>query len=77
VKALPLEQPTEYHGGSYFYSPTKVQKARDLLRQQELAEEQTTTLKGRESTCTRESEAGQASGSSTEERSEGSRSDSM
>jgi hypothetical protein len=39
-KALPLEQPDEYHGGSYFYSPTKVEKARELLRQQELEEEQ-------------------------------------
>jgi membrane protein involved in colicin uptake len=39
-KALPLEQPDEYHGGSYFYSPTKVEKARDCLRQQELEAEQ-------------------------------------
>jgi membrane protein involved in colicin uptake len=39
-KALPLEQPNNYHGGSYFYSPTKVEKARELLRQQELEEEQ-------------------------------------
>jgi hypothetical protein len=39
-KALPLEQPEEHHGGAYFYSPTKVQKARDRLRQQELEEEQ-------------------------------------
>jgi hypothetical protein len=37
---MPLEQPDDYHGGSYFYSPTKVKKARDLLRQQELQEEQ-------------------------------------
>jgi hypothetical protein len=39
-KALPLEQPDEYHSGSYFYSPTKVEKARDCLRQQELEAEQ-------------------------------------
>jgi hypothetical protein len=39
-KALPLEPEEEYHGGAVFWSPRKVDKARDRLRQQELEEEQ-------------------------------------
>jgi hypothetical protein len=39
-KALPLEAEEEYHGGAVFWSPRKVEKARDRLRQQELEEEQ-------------------------------------
>jgi len=39
-KALPLEQPEEYHGGAVFWSPRKVKEARDRQLQQGLEEEQ-------------------------------------
>jgi hypothetical protein len=39
-KALPLEQPEEYHGGAVFWSPRKVKEARDRQVQQGLEEEQ-------------------------------------
>ena len=39
-KALPLEQPEEYHGGAIFWSPRKIKEARDRQRQQELKEKQ-------------------------------------
>ena len=39
-KALPLEQPEEYHGGAIFWSPRKIKEARDRQRQQELEEKQ-------------------------------------
>jgi hypothetical protein len=39
-KALPLEQPEDYHGGAVFWSPRKVKEARDCQHQQELEEEQ-------------------------------------
>ena len=39
-KPLPLEQPDEYHGGAIFWSPKKVQEARDRLQQREAEEEQ-------------------------------------
>jgi hypothetical protein len=39
-KALPLEEPQEYHGGAVFWSPSKVQKAQENLHQQEAQEEQ-------------------------------------
>jgi hypothetical protein len=38
-KALPLEQGQDYHGGTQFFSPKSVQKARDRLQQQEREEE--------------------------------------
>ncbi|KAI0570300.1 hypothetical protein Alg130_11283 [Pyrenophora tritici-repentis] len=37
-KALLLEPPEEYHGGAVFYSPQKVQQARDRQHQKELDE---------------------------------------
>jgi hypothetical protein len=39
-KALPLEQPEEYHGGAVFWSPRKVKEASDCQQQQEQEEEQ-------------------------------------
>ena len=39
-KALPLEAAEEYHGGAVFWSPSRVDKARDRLQQQGLKEEQ-------------------------------------
>jgi hypothetical protein len=39
-KALPLEAAEEYHGGAVFWSPSRVDKARDRLQQQGLEEEQ-------------------------------------
>ncbi|KAF1941760.1 hypothetical protein EJ02DRAFT_491177, partial [Clathrospora elynae] len=39
-KPLPLEQPKEYHGRAVFWTPRKVQKAREQLEQRELEEEQ-------------------------------------
>jgi hypothetical protein len=39
-KALPLEAAEEYYGGAVFWSPSRVDKARDRLQQQELKEEQ-------------------------------------
>jgi hypothetical protein len=39
-KALPLEAGEDYHGGAVFWSPRKVNEARDRLHQQELEEEQ-------------------------------------
>jgi hypothetical protein len=39
-KALLLEAAEEYHGGAVFWSPSRVDKARDRLQQQELEEEQ-------------------------------------
>lgn len=37
-KALLLEPPEEYHGGAVFWSPSKVQQARDAQQQKELDE---------------------------------------
>ncbi|KAF1934592.1 hypothetical protein EJ02DRAFT_429211 [Clathrospora elynae] len=39
-KALPLEAPKEYHGGAVVWSPSRVNRARDCLQQQEAEEEQ-------------------------------------
>ncbi|KAF2848735.1 hypothetical protein T440DRAFT_400384, partial [Plenodomus tracheiphilus IPT5] len=39
-KALPLQEPEDYHGGAMFYSPRKVKEARERQQQQELEEEQ-------------------------------------
>ncbi|KAF2844614.1 hypothetical protein T440DRAFT_409804 [Plenodomus tracheiphilus IPT5] len=39
-KALPLQEPEDYHGGAIFYSPRKVKEARERQQQQELEEEQ-------------------------------------
>jgi hypothetical protein len=39
-KTLPFEQPDEWHGGAVFWSPARVQRARDALARQE-AEKQT------------------------------------
>ncbi|KAK7178658.1 hypothetical protein PSPO01_15290 [Paraphaeosphaeria sporulosa] len=36
-KPIGLTQPDEYHGGAIFYSPRKVQRARDALREKEAA----------------------------------------
>jgi hypothetical protein len=52
-KALPLEADEEYHGGAAFWSPSKVDKAHDRLRQQELKEEQRQHQKA-EASCVRE-----------------------
>ena len=34
-KALPLEQPEEWRGGAVFWPPTRVQRARETLTQQD------------------------------------------
>jgi hypothetical protein len=39
-KPLPLNQPTEYHGGAVFWSPHSVQRARDRQHQKEAEEQQ-------------------------------------
>ncbi|KAF2850864.1 hypothetical protein T440DRAFT_395841, partial [Plenodomus tracheiphilus IPT5] len=39
-KALPLQEPKDYHGGAIFYSLKKVREARERQQQQELKEEQ-------------------------------------
>ncbi|KAF2844324.1 hypothetical protein T440DRAFT_354003, partial [Plenodomus tracheiphilus IPT5] len=39
-KALPLQEPGEYHGGAVFWSPRKVKEARKRQQQQEHEEEQ-------------------------------------
>jgi hypothetical protein len=39
-KALSLKAEEEYHGGAVFWSPRKVNKARDRMRQREVEEEQ-------------------------------------
>ena len=39
-KALPLQEPKEYHGSAVFWLLRKVREARDCLQQQELKEEQ-------------------------------------
>lgn len=39
-KTLPLEQPEEWHGGAVFWSPSRIQKARNLLSQQEAEKQQ-------------------------------------
>ncbi|KAF2844005.1 hypothetical protein T440DRAFT_473740, partial [Plenodomus tracheiphilus IPT5] len=39
-KALPLQEPEDYHRGAIFYSPRKVKEARERQQQQELEEEQ-------------------------------------
>jgi hypothetical protein len=39
-KALPLEVDEEYHGGALFWSLSRVDRARDRLRQQEAEAEQ-------------------------------------
>jgi hypothetical protein len=39
-KTLPLKQPDEWHGGAVFWSPARVQRARDALAQQEAKKQQ-------------------------------------
>jgi hypothetical protein len=52
-KALPLEAAEEYHSGVVFWSPSRVDKARDRLQQQGLEEEQRQYQKA-EAACVRE-----------------------
>jgi hypothetical protein len=39
-RTLPFEQPDEWHGGAVFWSPARVQRARDALAQQEAEKQQ-------------------------------------